>query len=113
MSDIPEATSTDRNEVPWIEIRQCHSYNRAGERCEHPAGHTGKHYISVEWSDAEAWTPTPAGMGVQIAATDPALVEHLTNMKVMCIVCDHPDHRGMCGLSDGDFDCDCAEGIPG
>jgi hypothetical protein len=40
-----------------VAIRQCHSFNRQGQRCEHPAGHPGNHIVTAEWSDEEAWVP--------------------------------------------------------
>jgi hypothetical protein len=105
------------SDITRIEVRQCHSYNRSGERCEHPAGHTGKHFISVEWSDAEAWTPTPAGMAAAAAVVRlPPVqafdgdIEHLTagpDMDETCI-CEHArsSHSngvGACAARD----CDC------
>jgi hypothetical protein len=44
-----------------VAIRQCHSFNRQGQRCEHPAGHPGNHVVSAEWSDEEAWMPSAPG----------------------------------------------------
>jgi hypothetical protein len=99
------------SEITRIEVRQCHSYNRQGARCEHPAGHTGNHYISVEWSDAEAWTPTPAGMGPlkpeEIRDT-PLIVEEPVQER--CDICEHPWHDAPCTVTvEFDDECGCAK----
>jgi hypothetical protein len=102
-------------DIPSIEIRQCHSYNRAGERCEHPAGHTGKHYISMTWSDAEAWTPTPARTGPlkpeEIRDT-PIIVEEPVG-PMRCGICEHPHHPKTCRVKvEMDDECGCTSSVP-
>jgi hypothetical protein len=109
-----ENTMTD---IPHIEIRQCHSYSKTGARCEHPAGHTGKHYISVEWSDAEAWTPLDSASSIPMGVADGLIIVDDLPQPVyvgsgMCAICEHPHHPdGVCGADDGGFDCDCATSV--
>jgi hypothetical protein len=114
------------SDIPHVEIRQCHSYNEAGARCEHPAGHTGKHYISVEWTDAEAWTPL-SHRGTGFSPPVPVVLGNdgyavLLNDGVEAIdpdppqgsgrcFCGHALHDGRCGEPDGEFECDCSNAI--
>jgi hypothetical protein len=43
-------------------MNRCWSFSQTGARCEFAGGHDGKHAMSVEWSDAEAWQPTMVEM---------------------------------------------------
>ena len=103
----------DRNE-PY---RQCWSFNGEGARCSLVAGHAGKHSVSVEWTDAEAWMPT-----FQTVATPTATVTVVNDVvavddgyvppeKRKCIICDHKMHTGVCNVEMGGFGCDCANGV--
>ena len=61
---------TDEEFEAALAIRQCHSFNRQAQRCEHPAGHPGNHVVSAEWSDEEAWMPSAPGI-LYMAVPDP------------------------------------------
>lgn len=77
------------------DIRQCWAYNRDGIRCEHPAGHPGKHVVTAEWGDDECFTPgTPKP---PIAAPIPAAAPLVaTSQPEKCIACQHAHKAGPC-----------------
>ena len=90
--------------------RRCWSFSREKRRCDLNAGHDGPHSISMEWDDDETWQPTDEA--VTALTTPPTVITVNTNKPTLCVMCEHPDHRGTCGRQDGEFACDCAEGIP-
>lgn len=80
------------------QIRQCWAYNVAGNRCDHPAGHVGKHMIATEWDDSECYAPsgfqTPTA--VQPPQTQPAPIEVAPVVVTKCIACSHAHKSGVC-----------------
>lgn len=77
-------------------IRQCWAYNVAGNRCDHPAGHPGKHMIATEWDDSECYAPN--GFQTQTKAAAP-VVESETAIPATtnkCIACNHAHKSGEC-----------------
>ena len=102
---------------------RCWAHNKTGQRCEMIAGHDGLHNVIIAWDNSECWTPTMAlvpptivHLGTQQVTGGPSLADAAAAMFEppvgTCVMCEHPDHRGRCNEPDGDFDCDCAEGIP-
>lgn len=88
-----------------MDIRKCYAYNAAGLRCMQPAGHDGEHAHAITWTDDECWEPgTPA---LVVTPTAPPVVE----TRGVCVICDHRMHKGPCRSSEGEFGCDCAEGV--
>lgn len=73
-------------------IRQCWAYNLKGQRCDHPAGHPGKHVVMDEWDDDECFNP------IQKAAPapppPPAPIGDPTVGK--CVACQHMHKGGVC-----------------
>lgn len=97
---------------------RCWAFNKAGQRCEMVAGHDREHNVIIAWGPDECWTPEVAMVPptvVHIGTT--SMTQHPEPEKIMppavCVMCEHPDHRGKCGREDSDgFPCDCSEGIP-
>lgn len=80
-------------------IRQCWAFHKHGSRCEHPAGHAGKHMVSKEWGDLDCATPgefqpEPGTYEkTRAAAPVPAPLEE----KVLkCVACGHAHRNGEC-----------------
>jgi hypothetical protein len=71
------------------DIKQCWAYNKQGNRCEHPAGHSGDHVIQQTWTDEECSVP---GTLNHIQASVPKLVEQ-TNK---CVACGHAHRNAEC-----------------
>ena len=96
----------------------CFAYNRDGLRCDSVAGHDGPHTLTIEWTDEECWVPgetievTLKEYGVPRITTP--LTEHLVEVPKSsgkCVICSHRMHNGACTAMDGEFDCDCANGV--
>lgn len=85
------------------EIRQCWAFNRNGVRCEHPAGHPGKHVVTSEWGDDECFSPIkgPVHTPKPLPA---ALEETVVTEATKCVACGHR-HKG------GECKCGCYEFI--
>lgn len=91
-------------------VDRCWAFNKAGQRCEMVAGHDRDHSVIIAWGPDECWTPIDPTPSPQPPAPQPR--PEIIKPSV-CVMCDHPDHRGKCGRKSGDgFECDCAEGIP-
>ena len=84
-------------------IRQCWAFNRDGVRCEHPAGHPGKHVVMSEWDDSECFAPIRHQLPEPKQLT-PTLTETVTTQPTKCIACGH-QHKG------GECKCGCYEFI--
>jgi len=82
------------------EVRQCWAYNSKQQRCEHPAGHPGRHVVSSEWTDEECVIPVP----VQIPPAIPPLPQPLEQTVNKCVACGHSHKGGTCK-------CNCMEFI--
>lgn len=76
-------------------IRQCWAFNRAGNRCDHPAGHPGNHAIETTWTDAEcAGAPLPqAQPALSVTDMSPPPVPVATGK---CVACSHAHRDGEC-----------------
>ena len=79
------------------EIRQCWAFHKYGSRCEHPAGHAGKHMVSKEWDDLDCATPgefesQPAPPVTEKSVTVPVLQEAPNK----CVACGHAHRNGQC-----------------
>ena len=98
-----------------MEIQKCWAYNGDALRCMQAAGHDGPHAHAIEWTDEECWAPeTFERQAPQPAASNEAMVEHLVSIPKpsgKCVICDHKMHDGMCTGMDGEFPCDCANGV--
>lgn len=78
-------------------IRQCWAFHRDGMRCEHPAGHAGKHMIATEWDDSECYAPN--GLQPPTLAPTPPIVAptpEATAPVTKCIACSHAHKSGVC-----------------
>ena len=97
-----------------VVIVKCFAFNQNGMRCMQQAGHDGNHAIVSEWTDEESWTPDRGTGGVTTATITGPVVEHLVSIPApsgKCVICDHKMHDGMCTGMDGEFPCDCANGV--
>ena len=77
------------------DIRTCWAFNKEGQRCEHPAGHTGNHIITAEWTDAECAIPTAQ----QVLSTPAAVYPPppvLESQPLKCVACNHKHSGGTC-----------------
>jgi len=74
------------------EVKQCWAFHKDGARCEHPAGHPGKHVVSKEWDDSDCAIP---GNPVQVPVPAPPM-ETLEEKAVTCIACKHSHKGGAC-----------------
>jgi len=74
-------------------IRQCWAFNKAGNRCDHPAGHPGNHAIETTWTDAEcAGAPLPqAQPALSVTDMSPA-----PTPATKCAACSHAHRDGEC-----------------
>lgn len=77
------------------EIRQCWAYNVAGNRCDHPAGHAGKHMIATEWDDSECYAPSGFQTPAKPQPTPPPVVTEIP-VATKCIACSHSHKSGAC-----------------
>lgn len=77
------------------EIRQCWAYNVAGNRCDHPAGHAGKHMIATEWDDSECYAPNGFQTPTKPQPTPPPVVTEIP-VVTKCIACSHAHKSGAC-----------------
>lgn len=96
---------------------RCWAFNKAGQRCEMVAGHDREHNVIIAWGPDECWVPgvsvTIVGGGGGGGGIAPAPEPEKIMPPAVCVMCEHPDHRGKCGREDSDgFACDCSEGIP-
>jgi hypothetical protein len=81
------------------EIRQCWAFHKHGSRCEHPAGHPGKHVVSKEWDDLDCATPgefesQPATLVTEKSVTEPQPV--LQEKPLKCVACNHAHRNAEC-----------------
>lgn len=90
---------------------RCYAYNKAGQRCEMIAGHDRDHSVIIAWGPDECWTPDRGNGGVTTAIITGPAAERVIAANAACVICDHPMHKGTCRVSEGEFDCDCAEGV--
>lgn len=83
-----------------VEIKQCWAYNREGQRCEHPAGHPGKHVITAAWTDDECYSPIKHQLPTVITTSSPAApaiaVTTVDPENVSCVGCGHKHKSGAC-----------------
>lgn len=79
------------------EIRTCWAFNKDGQRCEHPAGHTGNHIITAEWTDDECFSPIRHQLP-EVTAPAPAspAPPALESQPVKCVACGHKHSGGTC-----------------
>ena len=94
-------------------MSMCWSFNRAGRRCERPAGHEGDHSIEETWADAEAWTPSESNVTV-VPVVDLPMMEDKpkTTANVRkCAVCDHPWHNQECERKTQGLPCGCTTAL--
>ena len=113
MTITPEEYTVTEND-------RCFAYSKTGQRCEGYAGHDGLHFVNYSWTNEECWTPgapidvTLTEYGSPRLTTPLTLVENLVEIPKAsgkCVICDHPMHTGTCTRMDGEFDCDCANGV--
>ena len=89
------------------EIKICWAYNREGQRCDHPAGHSGNHVVMKEWTDDECLGPgqvlaslsTPSIGSVparqqDVIAPPLSVVPTPEPANDKCVACNHK-HRGV------------------
>lgn len=93
---------------------RCYAYNMDGQRCELIAGHDDLHTVTKSWGPDECWAP---GKTVEVTLQEYGVPRIVTPLETqpsaptVCVLCDHPFHRGKCHDADGEYACDCAEGI--
>lgn len=94
---------------------RCFAYSKAGQRCEQLAGHDGNHAIVSEWADEDCWDPSMALVPPTVVHIGrEQMTEHLVDVPKpsgKCVICEHRMHEGVCTAQDGEFDCDCANGV--
>ena len=79
------------------EVRQCWAYSVDGLRCEHPAGHPGKHIVTFEWGDEECAVPVQKPVQVPASAPPPPPQEPpLVAAPTKCVACQHHHKSGTC-----------------
>lgn len=89
---------------------RCFAYSMDGQRCEQLAGHDGNHAVVKEWTDEECFTPLSVRTAAPAAPpSDPTLGQSRGDEP--CLICGHTMHRGRCTGMDGEFPCDCANGV--
>lgn len=76
-------------------IRRCWAFHKDGARCEHPAGHPGKHVVSKEWGDDECAVPNQIAQPVQELVQVP-LPEQPVIEATNCVACNHKHKGGPC-----------------
>lgn len=99
-------------------VDRCWAYNKSGQRCELVAGHDRDHSVIISWTNEDVWVPgstievTLQEYGVPRITTP--MTEHLVDVPKpsgKCVICSHRMHKGMCTGMDGEFSCDCANGV--
>lgn len=100
---------TENTEGPIL-VR-CWAFNIDGLRCGQLAGHDGKHAHAIEWSDAECYSPIVHQLPTPAAPAAPPVDPTLGRGDEPCLICGHDMHRGRCTGMDGEFPCDCANGV--
>jgi len=88
----------------------CHAYSVTLDRCDMPGGHPGDHSITRTWTDDECWVP---GKTVEVTLKEYGTPRPApgTSGPTRCILCEHKFHNGKCPAMDGEFSCDCSEGV--
>jgi hypothetical protein len=97
-------------------VKGCYAFNREGLRCDKDGGHEGLHALTIEWDDADLWTPetAPVGSPHQIRVADGLVPlepapDYDDTVLGRCVVCRHSMHAGECRIGD----CDCRAGVEG
>jgi hypothetical protein len=87
----------------------CHAYSVTLDRCDMPAGHPGDHSITRTWTDDECFVPGAPVTLKEHGAPIPYTLPEPGPSR--CVLCEHKFHNGKCPAMDGEFSCDCSEGV--